>query len=265
MYCDDFMRLNIGMCRTDGSATIFDGDKPVAASLFGQSSFATLALANARNAIKVPGDVPLEILGPLGCGIQAGAGTVMNALKPRCGSSIAVFGSGPVGLSAILAAKVAGCATIIAVDIKENRLQLATELGATHVINGGEADAVRGIRKITGGRGANHSIDSTAVPSVIRQAVDCLAMPGSCAIVGLAPFGTEVSLDVNTLLNGRTVRGVTEGDSVPAEFIPALIELWRQGQFPFDRMIRTYPFHDINAAVADTESGSTLKAVLLMP
>lgn len=265
MYCDDFIALNIGMCRPDGSPTIFDGQTPIAAAFFGQSSFATMALASARSAIKVPKDLPLELLGPLGCGIQTGAGAVINALSPRCGDSLAVFGAGPVGLSAIMAARVVGCATIVAVDIQENRLEMARELGATHVVNSAAEDARRALRQLTAGRGVRHAIDTTALPDVIRQAVDCLAMPGTCAIVGLSRFGEEVSLDLHTLLSGRSVRGVTEGDCVPALFIPQLIDLWRQGRFPFDRLIRTYPLAEINEAVADCERGTTFKPVLLMP
>lgn len=264
MYCERFVRLNIGTRRADGSATIFDGESPISAAFFGQSSFATFALASQNNAVRVPRDVPLEILGPLGCSVQTGAGTVINALAPHCGASIAIFGSGPVGLSAVMAARLVGCATIIAVDIKENRLALARELGATHAIDARATDVVAAIRQLTG-RGAHYALDTTAQPAVIRQAVECLAMPGTCAVVGLAPLGTEVALDVNVLASGRTVRGVTEGESVPSVFIPQLIEFWRQGRFPFERMIRTYALSEINQAVADMESGATLKAVLRMP
>lgn len=265
MYCRQMAHLNIGMRRPDGSKTIRDGKRAISGAFFGQSSFATFALANIRNAIKVPRDLPLEILGPLGCSVQTGAGTVINALRPRCGSSMAVFGAGPVGLSAIMAARAVGCTQIIAVDLHEHRLHLARELGATHTIQPPTTHYSLFIRKLTDGRGVDYSIDTTAQPGVIRQAVECLAVRGSCAIVGLATAGQEVSLEINMLGNGRTVRGVIEGESVPSVFIPELIELWRQGRFPFDRMIRTYAFDEINQAVADIESGATLKAVLLMP
>jgi aryl-alcohol dehydrogenase len=265
VYCEQFLPLNIGLRRPDGSATLRAAEGKMHGAFFGQSSFATHALANERNAIKAPRDVPLEMLGPLGCGIQAGAGTILNALRPKAGASLAVFGAGSVGLSAIMAARLVGCTTIIAVDVKENRLQLARELGATHAINNASGDVVDQIKQLTAGRGVDYSLDATAVPAVIRQAFDCLATPGVCAVLGLARHGTEVSFDINSLGNGRTVRGVTEGESVPKVFIPALIELWRQGRFPFDRLIRTYDFADINQAAADIASGETLKPVLLMP
>lgn len=264
MYCEQFARLNIGLRRADGSTTLRDGVSTVSGSFFGQSSFATRALAHQRNTIRVPRDLPLELLGPLGCGIQTGAGTVINALRPKAGASIAVFGTGAVGMSAIMAARLVGCATIVAVDVKANRLQLARELGATHAIDNAGGDAVDAIRQATGGRGVNFSIDTTALPGVIRQAVDCLAPPGTCAVLGLSPEGAEVSLDINVLGTGRTVRGVTEGECVPSVMIPALIEWWRQGRFPFDRLIRKYEFHAINQAAADMTSGETLKPVLVM-
>lgn len=264
-YCEQFLPLNIGLRRPDGSATLRAAEGKMHGAFFGQSSFATHALAHERSAIRVPRDVPLEMLGPLGCGIQAGAGTILNALRPRAGASLAVFGAGSVGLSAIMAARLVGCTTIVAVDIKENRLQLARELGATHAINNAEGNVVERIKQLTAGRGVDFSLEATAVPAVIRQAFDCLATPGVCAVLGLARHGSEVSLDINSLGNGRTVRGVTEGESVPKLFIPALIELWRQGRFPFDRLIRTYDFADINQAAASIASGETLKPVLLVP
>lgn len=264
VYCDQMAPLNLGHGRADGSQTLRAAQGTVSGSFFGQSSFATHALAHQRNAIKVPSDLPLEMLGPLGCGIQTGAGTVINVLRPKAGASIAVFGTGPVGLSAIMAAKVSGCAAIIALDVKEHRLELARELGATHAVDNTKEDAMSAIKQFTDGRGVDYSIDTTALPRVIRQAVECLATPGSCALLGVARFGTEVTLDVNVLGMGRSVQGVLEGNSVPGVLIPALIDLWRQGRFPFDRLIRKYDFRDINRAAADMESGETLKPVLVM-
>jgi aryl-alcohol dehydrogenase len=204
----------------------------------------------------------LELLGPLGCGIQTGAGTVINALRPKAGSSIAVFGSGSVGLSAIMAARLVGCGTIVAVDVHEERLALARELGATHTVQSEHATSA--IRGWTRNRGLDYAIDTTANPAVIRTAVELLATPGTCAVLGLAPAGTSMSLDINLVGNGRTIRGVTEGESVPRVMIPTLIDLWQQGRFPFDRLIQKYAFSDINQAAADMKQGSTIKPVLVM-
>ena len=261
-YCLNFTGLNYSGARADGSMPISKDGMPLFGCFFGQSSFGSLCLVTERNVVKVPEDIPLELLGPLGCGIQTGAGTVINALKVKAGSSIAVFGTGAVGLSAIMGAKAAGCTTIIGVDIKDERLALATELGATHTINSSSANPVEKIQSITG-MGANYSVETSALPAVYRQAFECLDLTGECVLLGAPPMGTEVTFDMQTFLTGRKTKGVIEGDSVPQEFIPQMIELYRQGKFPFDKLIKTYPLADINQAVEDSASGVTIKPVIM--
>lgn len=263
-YCPSLFPLNFAGRRLDGSSAISRNGQPVNANFFGQSSFATHAIAYQNNCVKVADDAPLELLGPLGCGIQTGAGTVLNALKPRPGSSIAIFGVGSVGLSAVMAAKLSGCLKIIAVDQRASRLELARELGATDAIDASSTDALEAIRGLTGG-GVDHSMDTTAIPAVLRQAVDCLHNQGECAVVGGAPLGTEVTLDMNNMLFGRRLRGVIEGSSIPHIFIPELIALQKAGLFPFERLCTTYDLDQINQAVEDTEkTGKAIKAVLAM-
>ncbi len=262
-YCYEFFGYNFGGSRPDGSSTLHKGSETIHGSFFGQSSFATYALVSEKNVVKVREDVPLEILGPLGCGIQTGAGGVINSLAPRAGSSIAIFGTGAVGLSAIMAARIVGCTTIIGIDIRPERLKLAQELGATHIINGKDGNTVEQILQITG-HGADYSLEATAQPMILRQAVDCLRQGGTCGLIGAAPLGTEASIDMNTILFGRTLRGIIEGDSIPDIFIPQLIELYRQGRFPFDKLIKNYKLDEINQAMDDAEQGGTLKPVLLL-
>jgi len=237
------------------------GDQSIHGSFFGQSSFADFALANERNVVKVREDVPLEILGPLGCGVITGTGAVMNTLQPRPGASIAVFGVGTVGMSAVMGAAVCGCTRIIAVDIHGQRLERAREFGATHTVNAAETDPVEAIQKITEG-GAEFTLECVGNSKVLRQAVDSLTRRGVCGLLGAAPGGMEVSLDMQTLLNARTVRGIIEGDAIPDLFIPTLIELYRQGKLPFDRLMAFYPFEEINRAVEDMEKGLVIKPVL---
>jgi aryl-alcohol dehydrogenase len=260
-YCTNFLALNFSGARPDGTTTLRNGDQVIHGSFFGQSSFADYALVDARNAVKVPKDVPLEILGPMGCGIQTGAGAVMNSLQAEPGTSIAIFGVGPVGMSAVLGAVVCGCTTIIAVDISPGRLKMAKELGATHTINASEVDPVKAILDLTGG-GPNYSLECVGNPAVFRQAVDVLPILGVCGLAGVVPPGTEVTLNMDLIMNGRTVRGIIEGDVIPDLFIPKLIELYKQGKFPFDRMITFYPFKEINRAVEDMEKGLVIKPVL---
>ena len=263
-YCHQTFACNLGGTRLDGSTTLCKNGEVIHGSFFAQSSFATYALATERNLVKVREDVPLEILGPLGCGIQTGAGAVLNSLNAKAGSSIAIFGTGSVGLSAVMAAVVAGCTTIIAIDINAERLQLAKELGATHIINPGESNPVEAIGQITGS-GVNYSLETTGLPQVFRQAVESLTLLGVCGLIGAAPLGTEVTFDMNSILFGRTIRGIIEGDSIPDIFIPQLIELYVQGRFPFDRLISFYNLEQINQAAADSEQGRTIKPVLRMP
>ena len=258
-YCERFQELNFGGKRADGSVTLCEHGKPVSGSFFGQSSFATYALASERNVVKVGKDAPLELLGPLGCGIQTGAGAVLNVLRPEPASSIAVFGTGAVGLSAIMAAKIARCGTIVAVDVVPSRLDLARELGATHVVNGKDEDAVKAIVALGG---VEYSAECTGNAKVARQAVDCLRQRGICALVGVAAMGATVDLDINTMLLGHTVVGTTEGDAVPDLFIPRLVQLHAAGALPLEKIIKVYEFADINQAVEDSESGRTVKAVL---
>ncbi len=263
-YCLHAYARSYGGGRSDGSTALSQNGQAIHSHFFAQSSFATYAIANEQNVVKVRQDAPLEILGPLGCGIQTGAGAVMNGLRPPVGSSIAIFGVGSVGLSAILAARAVGCATIIAIDVKPERLATAKELGATHTINGAETDSVEAIRQITSG-GAQYTLEMTASPRVLRQAVDALQVGGVCGVIGAPARGTEVSLEMTALLFGRAVRGIRQGESVSDTFIPQLIELYMQGRFPFDRLIEFFPFDSINQAVEDSEHGKVIKPVLRMP
>ncbi|MFD0683541.1 NAD(P)-dependent alcohol dehydrogenase [Actinomadura fibrosa] len=260
--CPRMAALNMVAAPLDGTPRVTAADgEAVHNRWFGQSSFATYALGTPRNVVPVRPDVPLELLGPLGCGVQTGAASVLISLGVRAGDGIAVFGAGAVGLAAVMAARVAGATQIIAVDLHASRLDLARELGATHVLNGADDDIAGQIRAISGGEGVQYSFDTTAVPEVVSTAVACLRTTGVCGLVGVG--AKEYRLDANLLLMGRTVKGIIEGDAVPHTFIPRMIELWRQGRFPFDRLIQTYPLDQINQAEADAASGRVVKPVLL--
>lgn len=263
-YCYDFFGRNFAAVRPDGSTSLSSGGAAVGSNFFGQSSFATFALCRERNVVNVSSDVPLELLGPLACGVQTGAGAVMNSLKVGPGRSFAVFGSGSVGLSAIMAARVVGATTIVAVDINDQRLELARELGATHVVHAGKENPSAAIVELTGA-GVDFALEATGRPAVIRQAVESLAPRGVCGIVGAGAVGSEVTLDVLHLMTaGRTLRGIVEGDADPQTFIPALIDLYRDGRFPFDKLVTYYSFADLNRAIEDSENGSVVKAIVRM-
>lgn len=257
--CVDFNLLNFGGKAEDDTHRLHQSGQALS-TFFGQSSFGTYAIANERNVVKVDKDVDLALLGPLGCGIQTGSGTVLNKLKPEFGSSIAIYGTGAVGLSAIMAAKITECKHIIAIDIHQSRLELAKELGATHVINSKESDVVEEIKKITNG-GTHYGMDTTGVPVVVRQALQALRPLGQLAIVGVTP---EITINVHEeiMAEGKTMVGVIEGDAVPQLFIPELVEYYKAGRFPFDKLVKFYGFSEINKAFEDSKQGTTIKPIL---
>jgi aryl-alcohol dehydrogenase len=264
-YCTNARALKSGGRRADGSTPMRRPDgEPVYSCFFQQSSFATFAVAPAKDVIKIRRDAPIDMLGPLGCGLQTGAGAVLNAMQPRDGQSLVVFGVGGVGLTGLMAGRIVGCDPIIAVDRLPARLALARQLGATHALENNGADTLAEIRKITGG-GAHFALETSAVPAVFRLAVDALRGLGTCVLVGSARAGTEVSFEMPWLQGGRTVRGVIQGDSRPRDFIPRLVDLFMAGHFPLDRLVTRYAFTDINRAAADAASGAAIKPVLQLP
>lgn len=260
--CRNNFTLNFGGAMSDGTKRLSLDGKEIS-NFFGQSSFSAYAVANERNVVVVDKDVDVSILGPLGCGFQTGAGTVLNALRPKFGSSIVIFGTGAVGMAAIMAAKIANCQKIIAVDVIPEKLELAKEVGATDTINGKEvADVVEEINKITDG-GANFSIETTGVPALVNQALYSLRTEGTCAIVGVSG---DVTINVFNaiMMEGRTMKGVIQGNSVPKLFIPKLVQYYKAGLFPFDKLLKAYELSDINQAFEDVHKGVALKAVVKM-
>ncbi len=262
-HCQHMGALNFAGGRLDGSSSARSADgSQLHDHFFGQSSFATHAIASELNVVRVRQDVPLELLGPLGCGIQTGAGAVLQAMRVPAGASFAAFGTGAVGLAAIMAARAAGATTIIAVDVNPARLALALELGATHAVNSKTQNPVEEIRRLTGG-GADFTLECSGRPEVLRQAIDSVGTLGTCGIVGATKEGTEASFNVNdVMIPGRRIMGIVQGDVVSRTFIPHLIDLYSQGRFPFDRLIKFYDFEDLNQAMADSESGTTIKPVV---
>ena len=262
-YCDEAMARTFGGGRMDGSLALADAaGAGVHSHFFGQSSFATYAVVPERTAVKIDRDVPLEIAGPLACGVITGAGSVIESLRVGAGDTIAIFGVGGVGLSAVMAARLVGADRIVAVDLNRERLALALELGATDAIEADSEDLVARIRAVTG-RGVGYSFNTTTSPAVFTAAVDCLAMRGVAGFV-TAPRGEWAPPMFPLLAGGRTVRGILGGDADPQRFIPMLLNYWRQGRFPFDRLLRFYAFAEIGQAFADIAAGRVIKPVLRM-
>ena len=268
-YCVNFRDINMsgGYC-ADGSCSHSQDAKPVFARFLGQSSFASHSLTTERSVVKIDPQLPLDLLAPLGCGFQTGAGAVLNTLKVRAGSSMVIFGAGAVGLAAVMAAKISGCTQIIIVDMLDSRLTLAKELGASDTINASqEDDVVAAISALTEG-GSDYAIDATGVPAVMSQAISALGLNGEVALVGIA--GAEASVTFNpTVIQSKriTIKGsIMAGDNAVADvFIPQLIEYWQQGKLPIEKLIKHYEFTDINQAIHDAEDGSTIKPILRLP
>lgn len=260
MNCRNYSQYNLTGLRPNGKRAILDAD--IGSNFVGQSSFASHILATENNAAKLPDDFPLDIAAPLGCGMATGAGTVINAMQPEIGSSIAVFGCGAVGLAAIMAATVRQCRHIIAIDLHESRLAMARSLGATHCINGRDNDVVAQIHAITDG-GSDFAIDAVGAVPVIRNTVAATRAGGHAALLGLDSLGKDIPVLLDWMVFNRKLQGVILGDQIVQTFIPHLVQLQQAGRFPFERFVTKYPFERINEAIADTEGGAVIKPVLV--
>lgn len=264
-YCQQFPVLNYAGARQDGSSGLSRDGERLSGHFFGQSSFASHALVEERNIVRVDGDdLRLEILGPLGCGLQTGAGAVMRSLDCTKGSTIAIFGGGPVGLAAVMAAAVRECAAIILIEPVESRRAMALELGATHVIDPAAGDLPSAVRDIVPA-GLDFALETSGREQVVMQALESLGSHGLLGLVGVPPRPeSAISINLAMLITyGLRVIGIIEGDSDLDLFIPELIELHRAGKFPFDKFVKIYPLSDINAAIAAQHRGDCIKAVLI--
>jgi aryl-alcohol dehydrogenase len=267
-YCHSFLGLNFaGVRLEDGSSPLSQRGKSIHGNFFGQSSFASLAVARAKNAVKVDRSLPLELLGPLGCGIQTGAGAVMNSLKVRPGRSIVIFGAGAVGMSAVMAAKAVGARAIIVVEPNANRRALAAELGAVTLDPRDPQqgfDLLAAIKACGGGAGVDYALDTTGIPALANLATDALMPNGTLGLLGFPPPDAQMPMNMMSLFTrGIGVKFIVEGDSDPQVFIPQLVALYQAGKLPLERLVKTFPFDQINEAMASTENGTAIKPVVV--
>lgn len=264
-HCAAFFPRNFSGLRPDGTVTMSAGGAPVHGSFFGQSSFATYALCGEANAIRVDADLPVHLLAPLGCGIQTGAGAILNSFALPAGATLAVIGVGAVGLAAVMAARAAGAGRIVACDRNPDRLALAAELGATDTADTGARDPREALRELAP-HGFDYILDTTGNMAVIAAAIDALAAGGTCGVIGAAPSG-DAALTFNYrdfLVSSKRVVGIIEGDSDPRAFIPRLVTMMKGGTLPLERLVATYRFSDINRALDDLNTGRVVKPVLVM-
>jgi aryl-alcohol dehydrogenase len=265
-YCENGFAEDFGGRRTlDGTSSLTSSAGEVVSShFFGQSSFSTYANVVESSLIPVARDLPLEKIAFLGCGMQTGAGSILNELRPPAGSSVAIAGTGAVGNAAVMAARASGCTTIIAIDRHQNRVELAQEVGATHGVHGQAEDAHDELQRLTNGRGVDFILNTTDSPQALGDLAGALAIRGTLATVAAMAPGTEASFEVGgSLLKGWNFRTIVQGSSVPQQMVPRLIELWKQGLFPIDKLVKSYDFTGINTAFADSTSGAVVKPLLV--
>lgn len=265
--CAEFAPRNlVGGTRMDGSAVLTRGGEVVGGSFFGQSSFSSTALVRERSVVKVSDDISedeLAGLAPLGCGIQTGSGAVWNVLKPEPGSTIAVYGVGAVGLSAIFAAAQLPLKQVIAIDLVDSRLELSKEFGATATINAKTEDVAARLAELTGGAGLDYAVETTANTQVLSNAVLALRSKGTIGVIG-APSepGAAAPIVVLDILFGKTIVGICEGDAETVTYVPALVELVRSGRFPLSKITKFYTLDQLNEAADDMHHGVTVKPIV---
>jgi len=261
-YCHQFLGLNFGGIRLDdGSSALSKAGETIHGNFFGQSSFATLAIAHEVNTVKIDKSLPLATLAPLGCGIQTGAGAVLKSLKVRAGASLVIFGGGAVGLSAVMAARVADARTIVLVEPKANRRALALELGATQVTDPTSENVLERLQELGG---TEYAIDTTGIPAVIGTAIEALLPNGQLGLIGVPPPDAPLPGPMMTpYVKGLEIKNIVEGDSDPKRFVPELVALYREGRLPVDRLIQQFPFEQINEAMTASENGTVIKPVLV--
>ena len=264
-YCENGASLAFSGRRMDGSGGMRrQNGEEVGGRFFQQSSWSTRTIALEHQLAKVPEAMNLDLAGPLGCSISTGAGTVLNELRPHPGSSIAIFGVGNVGLAAVMAARLTGATKIIAIDKEPARLALARELGATHSLkhNAGTAAELKAIV----GEHLDFSIEATDGANLVEEAVTALGFRGTCAMVGGAKLTETIKArHGDVLTHGKRIIGVMGGGGQTPEFLQSLMELHIQGRFPLEKLVKFYDFKDVNQAINDSDSGLTVKPVLLMP
>ncbi len=215
------------------------------------STFLTKAVISENRVVKIPEGVSLKEAALLGCAIPTGAGIVINTANVSSGKTIAVFGMGGIGLSALLAVKIKGASTIIAIDISEDRLKLASLLGATHTLNAKEENVLEGILKITRGKGVDYAIESAGKKETMEMAFKSVRDTGGlCVVAGNLSYGQTIQIDPFDFIKGKRMIGTWGGETLPDRDIPMYANWVVSGKIDLKKLIcRVYELRDINDAV----------------
>jgi S-(hydroxymethyl)glutathione dehydrogenase/alcohol dehydrogenase len=227
------------------------------------SSYAEQMLVHDSGLVKVRDDMPLDRAALIGCGVTTGVGAVLNTARVEAGTTVAVYGTGGVGLAAIQGAVIAGARMIIAVDVIAHKLETAKSLGATHGVNAAEVDPVKAIRELTG-PGVDYAFEAIGLKKAAEQAFECLRPGGTATIVGMIPVGQKIELDGPSFLREKKVQGCSMGSNRFKVDMPRYVELYRQGRLKLDEMItRRGRLEDVNEAFRAIKAGEVARTVLM--
>ncbi len=238
----------------DGGGTVYrNGNDEISAG--GVTTFNELAVVSENRCVPLPEGVPMDVAVLFGCAIPTGAGIITNTIEPTIGSTIAVFGLGGIGLSALMATQLYDCAKVIAVDVEDSKLELAREFGATFTVNSHREDPVAAILDITGGRGVDYSVEAAGLTTTIEQAFKSVRNHGGrCVFASHPEHGSRISIDPYDLICGKRIEGSWGGACNPDRDIPKFSELYRAGKLPLEKLItKRYTLDQINEALADLE------------
>lgn len=261
--CENAFPLLFGGRRLDGSPTVKLNGEWISGSWFQQSSFATHSLVPVDSLVKVEEDLPPEILAALPCGAMSGAGAVVSALQVGPADELLVLGGGGVGLAAVMAAHMAGAYPIIVVDINDERLALAMELGATHTINAKNEDSTARVAEICPG-GVRYALDSSGVVASWHTAAASVRAGGTYGVIAAVEQETLGGSPHIMLSKGNRIQFIMGGSVIPRVFLPKMIQWYQQGRFPIDRLVKTFPFEEINEAFHAAHTGEAVKPILVM-
>jgi len=214
--------------------------------------------------VVLPEGVPMDLACLLGCAVPTGAGLVLNTMQPAAGQSVAVFGVGGIGLSAVIAAASCGCSPIIAVDVDDAKLTLAKRVGATHSINALAEAPVERIRELTEGRGVDFATDAAGKTSTIEQAFESVRDGGGrCVFASHPPAGERIGLDPHALIRGKRIEGSWGGASDPDRDFPRYAQMYRDGAFQLEALVsHRFPLDDVNLALQTLKEGVTGRVIL---
>ena len=221
----------------------------------GVTTFSEYSVVSENRCVLLPEGIPLDVASLFGCAVLTGAGIVINTIKPGKNSSLAIFGLGGIGLSALMAACLYNCQTLIAVDIEQDKLNLAREFGATHLINSSNENPVERIKEITRGQGVDYSIEAAGVVKTIEQAFQSVRIAGGKCVFASHPSSNEkIMIDPFDLICGKEIIGSWGGDSKPEQDIPKFAKLYLEGKLPLEKLLtRRYSLDQINEALNDLE------------